>query len=141
MTYALVAPTAAPLLHPHTPRCQVLHEKAAKRRLEQQIAEMERQLGADTLGAGGGGGAAGLGGGGGGGGSPAHLMQRQYESKLAELEKERECIEQEKEQVHRYKALLQKQRDIMIALTARLNERDETILAMQEEHDQKEACR
>ena len=41
----------------------------------------------------------------------------------------------------RYKHLLIKQRDIMIALTARLNERDETILAMQEEHDQKEACR
>jgi hypothetical protein len=34
--------------------------------------------------------------------------------------------------VHRYKALLQKQRDIMIALTARLNERDEALLAMQE---------
>ena len=36
------------------------------------------------------------------------------------------------DQVHRYKALLQKQRDIMIALTARLNERDEALLAMQE---------
>ena len=34
--------------------------------------------------------------------------------------------------MHRYKALLQKQRDIMIALTARLNERDEALLAMQE---------
>jgi hypothetical protein len=35
--------------------------------------------------------------------------------------------------VGRYKAVLLKQRDIMIALTARLNERDETIIRMQEE--------
>ena len=33
----------------------------------------------------------------------------------------------------RYKALLVKQRDIMIALTARLNERDDSILGLQEE--------
>jgi len=105
---------------------------------------MERQLGADSLaaaagcfGSGGGiNGAGGINGGGGGGGgggtdSPAQQMQRHYEGKLAELERERETIEQEKEQVHRYKALLQKQRDIMIALTARLNERDEALLSMQ----------
>ncbi len=36
-------------------------------------------------------------------------------------------------QVERYKALLLKQRDIMIALTQRLNERDEQILALQAE--------
>ena len=36
-------------------------------------------------------------------------------------------------QVDRYKQLLLKQRDIMIALTARLNERDEQILQLQEE--------
>ena len=35
----------------------------------------------------------------------------------------------------RYKQLLLKQRDIMIALTARLNERDETIIGLQEELD------
>jgi hypothetical protein len=35
--------------------------------------------------------------------------------------------------VDRYKGLLMKQRDIMIALTSRLNERDEQILALQEE--------
>lgn len=34
-------------------------------------------------------------------------------------------------QVDRYKVLLLKQRDIMIALTARLNERDEQIMALQ----------
>jgi hypothetical protein len=40
-----------------------------------------------------------------------------------------------KDQVDRYKNLLQKQSDIMIALTTRLNERDETILQLQEELD------
>jgi hypothetical protein len=50
---------------------------------------------------------------------------------LQELEKERECIEEEKAQVERYKQLLLKQRDIMIALTQRLNERDEQIMALQ----------
>ena len=35
----------------------------------------------------------------------------------------------------RYKQLLLKQRDIMIALTTRLNERDETIIQLQEELD------
>ena len=33
----------------------------------------------------------------------------------------------------RYKQLLLKQRDIMIALTTRLNERDDTIIQLQEE--------
>ena len=36
-------------------------------------------------------------------------------------------------QVDRYKLLLGKQRDIMIALSARLNQRDEQILKLQEE--------
>ncbi len=41
----------------------------------------------------------------------------------------------DKAQVDRYKQLLLKQRDIMIALTTRLNERDETIIQLQEELD------
>lgn len=44
-------------------------------------------------------------------------------------------IEEDKAQVDRYKQLLLKQRDIMIALTSRLNERDETIIQLQEELD------
>ena len=36
-------------------------------------------------------------------------------------------------QADRYRALLVKQRDIMTALTGRLNERDETLLRLQEE--------
>lgn len=62
-------------------------------------------------------------------------LRREYENKLAGLERERETIEEEKAQVERYKQLLLKQRDIMIALTQRLVERDEQIMALQEELD------
>eukprot|EP00505_MAST-04D_sp_SCG-Rhode-Island_P000548 Stramenopile-MAST_4_protein_548 len=62
-------------------------------------------------------------------------LRGQYEKRLAELELERETIEEEKAQVDRYKQLLLKQRDIMIALTQRLNERDEQIMALQDELD------
>ena len=58
-------------------------------------------------------------------------LRHEYEGRLMELEKEREGIEEEKAQVDRYKQLLLKQRDIMIALTQRLNERDEQIMALQ----------
>ena len=54
---------------------------------------------------------------------------------MQEIEKERIQIEEDKQQVDRYKQLLLKQRDIMIALTSRLNERDETIIQLQEELD------
>ena len=47
------------------------------------------------------------------------------------LLQERESIEEEKAQVDRYKQLLLKQRDIMILLTQRLNERDDQIVALQ----------
>jgi hypothetical protein len=62
-------------------------------------------------------------------------LRQEYEVKLTELEKERETIEEEKAQVDRYKQLLLKQRDIMIALTQRLVERDEQIMALQDELD------
>ena len=55
--------------------------------------------------------------------------------KLQEFEKERQQIGEEKAQVERYKQLLLKQRDIMIALTNKLNERDEAIVQLQEELD------
>lgn len=50
---------------------------------------------------------------------------------VQELEKERTAMEEEKVQTYRYKQLLLKQRDIMIQLTARLNERDQSILHLQ----------
>lgn len=63
------------------------------------------------------------------------MIRQEYEQKFQEIEKERGQIEEEKAQVDRYKQLLLKQRDIMIALTSRLNERDETIISLQEELD------
>lgn len=62
-------------------------------------------------------------------------LRQEYEGKLAELERERESVVEEKAQVDRYKQLLLKQRDIMIALTQRLVERDEQIVALQDELD------
>lgn len=44
-------------------------------------------------------------------------------------------MEDDKVHVERYKHLLLKQRDIMIGLTSRLNERDETIINLQCELD------
>ena len=60
-------------------------------------------------------------------------LKQEYEIKLQELERERQQIEDDKAQIDRYKQLLLRQRDIMIALTVRLNERDETILLLQDE--------
>jgi kinesin family protein 3/17 len=62
-------------------------------------------------------------------------IRQEYESKLQEIEQERQQIEEDKAQIDRYKQLLLRQRDIMIALTSRLNERDETIIQLQEELD------
>jgi kinesin family protein 3/17 len=63
------------------------------------------------------------------------IIREEYEGKLQEIEKERQLIEADKAQVDRYKQLLLKQRDIMLALTARINERDDTIIQLQEELD------
>eukprot|EP00762_Andalucia_godoyi_P001004 ANDGO_02125.mRNA.1 Kinesin-II 95 kDa subunit len=108
---------------------EFMAEKEAKRKLEERITMMQSQLliGGITI-----------------EDTPAfrnalqnefQRVHKEYEDRLAQLEKERESIEEDKAQVDRYKQLLLKQRDIMIALTARLNERDETILALQEELD------
>lgn len=58
-------------------------------------------------------------------------ISKAYERKVQELEKERQVMEEEKLQTGRYKQLLLKQRDIMVQLTTRLNERDQTILSLQ----------
>ncbi|TPP48842.1 Kinesin motor domain family protein [Leishmania donovani] len=60
---------------------------------------------------------------------------QEYAERLLELDRERQAVEEDKEQVERYKHLLLKQRDIMLSLTTRLNDRDETILLLQEEVD------
>lgn len=61
------------------------------------------------------------------------LMKKKLQEKLDEIEKERKDIEEGKSQVEKYKKLLSKQKDIMIAMTNKLNERDEMILQLQEE--------
>jgi hypothetical protein len=63
------------------------------------------------------------------------VNSEEYAMRLDELDKERQVMEEDKAQVDRYKQLLLKQRDIMLNLTTRLNERDETILHLQEEID------
>ncbi|CAL8468827.1 g8368 [Coccomyxa elongata] len=106
---------------------EFMREKEEKRRLEARIANMQSQLliGGNKL-----------------EDTPVfrtllareqRRMRDQYEERLRELERERLTAEQDKAQVDRYKALLVKQRDIMIALTGRLNERDEQLLRLQEE--------
>ncbi len=61
------------------------------------------------------------------------LLEKDFNEKLTEIEKEREAIQASKEQVDSYNKLLYKQRDIMNGLTASLNERDENIAQLQEE--------
>jgi kinesin family protein 3/17 len=62
-------------------------------------------------------------------------LKQEFDEKLKEIEKERQQAEEEKAQIEKYKQLLLKQRDIMIALTNKLNERDEIIVQLQEEID------
>lgn len=59
-------------------------------------------------------------------------IRQEFEQRVQELERERVSVEQDKAQIDRYNTVLLKQRDIMIALTTRLNERDETIKELQE---------
>lgn len=90
-------------------------EREEKKRLEQMIKQLESSVmfgGKNNLG-----------------------LKDSYDKKFSELERERQRLEEDRAQVDQYKQLLLKQRDIMIALTTRLNERDETIVQLQEELD------
>ncbi|GFR42886.1 hypothetical protein Agub_g3878, partial [Astrephomene gubernaculifera] len=112
---------------------EFLREKEEKRQLELQIQRLQSQL---------------LGGGGSGAAlhevpavramvqREANKVKEHYEARIRALEAERQDAEgSASAEVDRYKQLLLKQRDIMIALTARLNERDERINSLQEELD------
>ena len=59
------------------------------------------------------------------------MLEKDFEQKLQEIEKEREQIEDSKAQVEAYNKLLYKQRDIMNTLTSSLNEKEEKIASMQ----------
>ena len=62
-------------------------------------------------------------------------MRTEYHNRVVELEKERAAMAEDKAMVDKYKELLLMQRDVMISLTANLNKRDESIVALQEEID------
>ncbi len=62
-------------------------------------------------------------------------LSKEFDLKMQEFEKERQQIKEDKAQVEHYKKFLLQLRDIMIALTTRLNERNETIDQLQEEID------
>ena len=108
---------------------EILREKEEKRKLEDRISDMQGQIviGGHTTNI-----------------QETHafreMLQKEhdrirseYEMKIKELESELTNVGENKAQIDRYKQLLLKQRDIMIALTSRLNERDEQIVYLQEE--------
>eukprot|EP00756_Hemistasia_phaeocysticola_P017268 Hpha_TRINITY_DN15528_c0_g1::TRINITY_DN15528_c0_g1_i1::g.104777::m.104777 len=107
---------------------EVIQEKRAKEQLVEQIAGMEKNGHVSVVGEENEEGSVAF-------REAIHRVSEEYMNRLDELDKERQVIEEDKAQVDRYKQLLLKQRDIMIQLTARLNERDGTILTLQEELD------
>lgn len=92
---------------------EFLVEKQEKRDLEKRIAELQSQL---------------L-----GGDDPQSIaaVRAEYERKLKSIEAEREGDEVSVREMERYKAVLLKQRDIMLGLTSRLRERDDKIQDLQ----------
>ncbi len=58
-----------------------------------------------------------------------------YESKIQEIEKEKEKMFEDIHENEQYKDILNKQKDIMIALSNKLNERDELIANLEEQID------
>ena len=96
---------------------EFLKEREEKKRLEGMIEEMESEMMVA------------------GTNFESGAIKQEYDKKFTELEVERQQLEEDRAQVDQYKQLLLKQRDIMIALTTRLNERDETIIQLQEELD------
>ena len=64
-----------------------------------------------------------------------NILLKEFDNKFQEFENERLKLENDNIEVERYKNLLIKQRDIMITLTSKLNERDESIVQLQEENE------
>lgn len=91
----------------------LMAEKLQKKELEKRIKEMNNKLLV------------------GGGQKDIQLAIKEEQDKIRQaymdLMKERDSMEKEKVQTHRYKQLLLKQRDIIVQLTNRLNERDQSV--------------
>lgn len=58
---------------------------------------------------------------------------KEFYYKIQEFEKERELLDLDKSQVETYKQLLLKQKDIMMTLTNKLNEKEEEIVKLKDE--------
>lgn len=105
---------------------ECLKERQDRRRLEERIQALQSQL---------------LSAGAASAAPEAEALRQEYLQRLKDLEDERAALAAASppaalsNQISRYRELLQKQRNIMLALTARLTERDETLVALQEEVD------
>ena len=62
-----------------------------------------------------------------------NLLIQEFDKKIQDLSRDKETAEVDKQKVERYKSLLLKQRDIMIQLTEKLNERDDIIDELHDE--------
>ena len=61
------------------------------------------------------------------------MLMKEFDQKLQEFESPvKDAIDHDKAQVEKYKGLLIKQRDIMLALTTKLNQRDESLVQLQD---------
>ena len=57
------------------------------------------------------------------------MLMKEFDQKLQEFDSDRDTIDHD----FKYKTLLLKQRDIMVALTTKLNERDEALVQLQDQ--------
>ena len=63
------------------------------------------------------------------------MLMKEFDQKLKNFEFESERIDYDKAQAEKYRSLLLKQKDIMVALTTKLNERDESLVQLQDQID------
>jgi len=63
------------------------------------------------------------------------MLMKEFDQKLKNFEFESERIDHDKAQAEKYMSLLLKQKDIMVALTTKLNERDESLVQLQDQID------
>ena len=97
-------------------------ERVERKRLEERVAVLTSAAGGPV-----------------GAAAVVAVVDAEFSTRFAALEREREALAEERASVERYKALLAKQRDIMVLLTSRLTERDESIAALQDRVDAAEA--
>ena len=65
-------------------------------------------------------------------------LMKEFDQKLKDFVPDNEGIDTDKAQVEKYKSVMLKQRDIMVALTTKLNQRDESIVHLQDKLEEYE---